>query len=185
MASATPAPQSPVPIAPTAGGLQFSVRALFGFSVTCAACFGWLRYMMQDGSTDFLGVKANHDAVVWVALCFWPMPLALMGILPRRELGEVAPGLSGFALWRVSAILYPVAYLAASVLLFPGESFLWALALGGLWAATVGLLIMGALVLWELAHSTLPSTRVEWLGLALYLYLYVGLTVSSLIGLLG
>jgi len=190
-----PASPPTMPIASPAGGLQFSVRDLVAFSVTCALYLGWMRFLMAAADvprpTYEQWVNGAHQPVLSsdlafkVGLCYWPLPLALMGLLPRRNPGEAAPGLTGYALWRLTGVLYPVAYLSACVLLFPRAGVLWPALVGLVSLAAVWLLATGALIIWECGGSNLPKTRVEWLGLSLYLYLLFGLPASTLLALLG
>jgi hypothetical protein len=175
----TAPPSNPrIPLA-SSGGLQFSVWDLGCFLVACAAYFGWLRFVFTQ--VDSGRIPAFEHPVFLVALLYWPMPLAVLGLLPRKDSGEAAPGLSGRALWRVTGILYPTAYLATSVAQFPADGILWPLLVGGLSVAACWFLVVGGLVLLECGGSSLPSVRVHWVGVALYLYVLLALTISLLI----
>lgn len=181
MTSAPPNPRTPLAAA-SPGGFQFSVSDLGCFLVACAALFGWLRFVFTR--VDGARLPGFEHPVFLTALAYWPLPMAILGLLPRRDPGEAAPGLSGHALWRLTGVLYPTAYLAVSVAQYPTEGYLWPLTVGGLSAATVWLVVAGALILWECGGSILPPSRVHWIGVLLYLYLLVALTCSSLLVLL-
>jgi len=179
-----PASSSTSQIPAPPAGLQFSVWDLGCFLVACAAFFGWLRFLFHR--VDSGRIPAFEHPAFQIALLYLPFPLAVVGLLPRRtsSLFEAAPGLSGHALWRVSALLYPAAYLLATVLASPGEG-LWTLALGAAGATTLWFAIAGALMLWECSASRAPKTRSYRVGLALYLYGLFALPVSILVALLG
>lgn len=174
-------PRIPLTAAPP-GGFQFSVWDLGCFLVACAAMFGWLRFVFARVDGEHLPGFEHPQFLT--ALLYWPLPMAILALFPRRDPGEAAPGLTGHALWRLTGVLYPTAYLAVSVAQVPAGGTWWALAVGILSTATVCFVAWGALVLWECGGSNYPASRVQWVGMSLYLYLLVALTCSTLIAFL-
>ena len=121
--------------------LQFTLLDLLGSMVTCCLYMGMWSMLWANFP---LGVQ--RESLLVLALVWLPFPFCVLGLLPRRGVPELSPGVSGMLLGRCCAWASLLGCVFSLVLIFAP----W-----GAWSLTLVGSMLGTATCWMVGMATL------------------------------